>query len=647
MEPLEPRLLLSSVLGVGQVALFDFDGGGNDAILINSGTTDLEYDVTGGNGLAVDLVGDGGAFITNTWVEVDDTNPLADYLLDSAMVGGQVVHDSVTYDPIAGENSVQARSVGFLQVTTGNLSLLDVQELNASTVLVTPGDVGTVVAEIITNASYLQAQNIELLQAETLDGDSFLLTADDFDKMDVGRMESATVIVGGGMVELVIDNLVGSQNSTNVIVGDGVESIRAGTITGGQDGSSLYVAVTGGVDYLKARRITGGVDSLLDISIRGGLDRLCAGVMSGGYATEGNEASATLNVTGNIDKWCSRTIIGGRGSGYAQLTVNVGALYGQGGELLEPGDVRCLKANRILGGEVDPNGEAKLQINIKHDLYTLCVGDIIGSNEPVPTYDPSVNIIVGNDIHRLYARRITGGLAMGVNALSYVRIHAGHDIKLLVANEISGGRTTNGGYSYVEILAEHDIKTLKAGTIIGSRNRRRRVDPAVQIHAYNDLVRFYACRIVAGDDGVVNILAGMDGEGNVFGELNDQGEFEAGSIGCLITRYIDGDDGQVNIAAGGDIHYMRVCRISSGNDGEVNVSSGGSMTVDVWRVYSWRDYDNGQLVDTGVEFDAGGVVNDVRGRISSRLIEENLLAAPPALGDSIDFVTDPLDLPVV
>lgn len=72
----------------------------------------------------------------------------------------------------------------------------------------------------------------------------------------------------------------------------------------------------------------------------------------------------------------------------------------------------------------------------------------------------------------------------------------------------------------------------------------------------------------------------------------------------------------VNLAAGGDIDYLKACRILSG-DGEVNILAGGDIVADVWCVRGWIDGE-----ETGVEFRAGGEVNDLRGTIREEFLTE-------------------------
>jgi hypothetical protein len=211
------------------------------------------------------------------------------------------------------------------------------------------------------------------------------------------------------------------------------------------------------------------------------------------------------------------------------------------------------------------------------------------------------------DINAIYAGTIRGGTASGNDALSHVNILAAHDIKTIDADTISGGRSSNGAEAFVDILAENDILSLTAGTIMGSENSgSNHCDPFVQIQAYNNIQSIVVDQILAGQNGTVNILAG----------INASGVSTGGSIGSLIAGLISGDGGIINIAAGGDIGLLRACRIISG-DGDVNIVAGGDMTLDVRQVRSWSTQ-----TDTGVSFSAAGEVDVIRNSISSRYITE-------------------------
>ena len=147
---------------------------------------------------------------------------------------------------------------------------------------------------------------------------------------------------------------------------------------------------------------------------------------------------------------------------------------------------------------------------------------------------------MGHDILKFSANEINGGTATGAAALSYVRIDAGHDIVQFAADRIVGGTSTGGGTAYADILAEHDIINMTVGIVLGSSTASpggngscggfghggqcgggcgkssdshcgsvsrqgqcgggcSKGDPAVQIHAYNDIQNFSACQIAAGE----------------------------------------------------------------------------------------------------------------------------------------------------
>ncbi len=374
--------------------------------------------------------------------------------------------------------------------------------------------------------------------------------------------------------------------AVNIWVGNDIVKLTAGEITGGTalgDGAAGTVSIIAGNDILNlcAGQITGGRadgdNSTTSVTITAGRDiaMIAADTFSGGQAFgEGASSGVFVDAGRNIGVIGASLISGTQGRRHiADPTVQFHA----------GGDIACIMAGRITGGTVTANGDAVAEASVEFDA--------------------------GGNIGAIYAGTIRGGTATGAEALAYVIIHATNDIQRLWADTISGGAAYQGGEAYVSIVAEHDIVDFWAGTIIGSENAGSGCDPTVQIQAYNDIKNLIACRIIAGDDGTVNILAGLDGDGNVSGDGT-----EAGSIENLVVGVISGEGGIVNIAAGGDIEYLKASRIISG-DGEVNVIAGGDMTVDVCSVRSWS-------VD-GVSFEAGGSVTDVRNSIRDQYTHEN------------------------
>ena len=229
LEMLELRRLLSAgLLAAGQYKAFDFNGDSvNDAVLVNNGTSAIQYTYTSGTGLdSVNITQDGGAFTTNTWVaQVGDTNPTADYALSSAKMGTSVKVKGTTYNPIAGTSNVRAGSVDQVSVGVGNLLEVDATQGGINKVLVNSGllgnaisaagigdivvsgdvtgtvyaeggisrvsagrvyggaiianagDLGKLVADSITNVAFVQAVNVGQITTQVLDAQTTILTS--------------------------------------------------------------------------------------------------------------------------------------------------------------------------------------------------------------------------------------------------------------------------------------------------------------------------------------------------------------------------------------------------------------------------------------------------------------------------------------
>ena len=201
--------------------------------------------------------------------------------------------------------------------------------------------------------------------------------------------------------------------------------------------------------------------------------------------------------------------------------------------------------------------------------------------------------------------------------MAFVKIYAANDIDALCADRISGGTSNDGGYAYVSITAGHDIVDLQAGVIEGSDGGNGTgLDTAVQIQAYNDIKSMMACVIASGEDGVVNIIAGLNADGELSGSFDADGNFIAGSIENLAVGLLMADGGVVNIAAGGSIDDLKICRIVTSDDGQVSVTAGEDITVDVKCVRDWT------TTGDGVSFSAGDEVTDVRNSINDDYVSE-------------------------
>jgi len=393
----------------------------------------------------------------------------------------------------------------------------------------------------------------------------------------------------------------------NDIVSLVVTSISAGTVDG--DGAIGDVNITAYNDIRKLIADTidagtaAGVGSTVAVNISAGRDinLISANTFSGGISTAGGAMAGVYVTAGrNINMIAAGQISGTQARRWiADPTV----------QFIAGGDIGKVVAGLITGGTVTSNEllEAESSVLIRAD----------------GTYVDDAGAQSEGDIGAIYAGTIRGGTATGAQSLSHVNISAAHDVKKIEADTISGGRSIDGGESYVDILAENDILSINVGTIRGSENGSGGGggcgDPFVQIQAYNDIKSIVADQIIAGPDGTVNILAGI----NVDADGNSTG----GSLESLIVGLISGQGGIVNIAAGGDIGLLKASRIISG-DGEVNIVACGDMTVDVRSIRSWVTEDA-----TGVSFSAGGTVNDVRGTIADQYTHEDVIDVLDTLED--------------
>ncbi len=503
----------------------------------------------------------------------------------------------------------------------------------------------------------------------------------DIDKICAGLITGG---LGNGFAMLSVNVYASYDDAGEMVDAGDIGSLRAAAVTGGEMSDGGEAMVMFNIDNdLTCTRIgqlvgSGSTEPIADPSVyfNAGHDVgvFVAGSITAGTATGDYAYAAVWVIAGNdIHKVIAGTIDAGTAEGdYATVEVHFDAGH----------DIGSITANTISGGVANGEGAlAGVYFEAARNINGIAAGLISGtqSTRPVRTPDPTVRFIAGGDIGTVIAGRITGGeitadgdavavssvvlradgtyvdeagvqsagnieriitgtitggSADGANALSYVKISAANDIQSLCADRISGGSADNGAFSYVNILAEHDIVEFRVGTLTGSDNVEAGCDPAVQIQAYNDIKNFCADRIIAGEEGVVNILAGIDADGNVSGEMDENGNLEAGSIENMVIGAISGAGGVVNIAAGGDIESLKVCRVVSGRDGEVNIVAGGDMDVAVGRIRSWSvEDDSGEVVDTGVEFVAGGTITDRWNRIRDTYETEGQPADLPAPAD--------------
>ncbi len=595
----------------------------------------------------------------------------------------------ITADTIAGDPSGTFLSI------LGNLDRLSAGTMTGgsnggSLGVSVGGDAGTISADTITGGTngiltFSIAGDLDRLNVGLLEGgqavaggtpSNAFTVGGSIDKICAGLISGGT---GLGYAELLISAYdIHSLQATAIVGGNMDPASEAGP--GGE--AAVLINVANDLGQVRVGRILGtgsvhgGCDPAVMISVGHDIIKLVASEIRGGDALGDYAVGAVSIYAGNdIRSLVAGTIDAGRAEGlYAFAAVAVEAGH----------DINSVSASRITGGLADGVGAtAGVYFTAGRNIDVIAAGLISGTQSRlrVHTPDPTVQFIAGGDIglvlvgeinggringgvsdgddetfnaaacvlleangtyvdptngvrsegniDRIIAGRITGGDATG-DALAYVKIHAANDIGSLCADTISGGQTHEAGAeTYVNILAEHDIERFCVGTLIGAENGGDggSGDSAVQVQAYNDIQSFCANRIIAGDEGIVNILAGeFDEDGNVV---------QAGSIERMVVNLINGDNGLINIAAGGDIEALRVCTITSGTDGdgEVNIIAGGDITADVRTIRSWTVVDDGEVVDSGVQFTAGGEVNGLRQSFRDAYVSEGEEVTFPAPSD--------------
>jgi hypothetical protein len=539
--------------------------------------------------------------------------------------GGQSVNGGFTMTSIAVNGGIGKLQAGLITGGTatgaGSFVLLSLgvndQYDPDYTHVVAYGDVGTMRVAAITGGEAIDGGEAQL---------SFGISHDLID----GRVSQ---IIGHGTHRPTCDP------SVYFSVGHDIVKLVAGQITAGQAGgdyayASVDIAAGNDIVSLTAGTVDGGTadgigaTSIVRITAGRDIQAITATTFGGGTAAgEGASAGVFVNAGRDIDFIGSQLITGTRGRVH-QCDPTVQFWAG--------GDIGLVAVGRITGGSVSANGDTVAQSSV------LLRAD--------GTYIDENGVQSLGDIGKIVTGTIDGGSANGADALTYVKISAAHDIDKLYSDEILGGRASNGGTAYVSILAEHNINDLQADLIAGTESDGcgggygdgcghggcgggwggvcgsgcgSSSDPEVQIQAYNDIKNFAVGTIEAGNGGLVNILAGIDANGNVSGETDANGVFQAGSIEKMVVNLISGDGGIVNIAAGGDIEQLKVCRIVSG-DGEVNIVAGGDITANIGSIRSWSIQG-----ETGVNFEAGGVVNDVHNTIAAQFTSEGAVVEFP------------------
>jgi hypothetical protein len=491
-------------------------------------------------------------------------------------------------------------------------------------------------------------------------------------KFQAGLISGGTATGAGSfaMLNIGISDLYDGDG--NLVAGD-VGVLRAAALSGGEaaDGGETSLLFSISHDLVDARvgQILGHgsrrptCDPSVSLFVGHDIVKLVAGQITAGNATgDGAFASVSIETGNDIQSLTAGTIDAGVASG-------TGASAGV--RITAGRDIQALTANTLGGGRTAGDGaSAGVYVSAARDIAFIGAQLITGTQGRVVQNDPTVQFWAGGDIGLVLVGRMTGGSvaggaqssvllradgsyvdengvqslgnigkivagtidggsAGGADSLSYVKISAAYDIDKLYSDEILGGRASNGGRSYVSILAEHNINDLQADLISAANNDGgcgccgggysggSGGESAVQIQAYNDIESFAAGSIEAGRGGLVNILAGIDAGGNVSGETDADGNFQAGSIERMVVNLISGSGGVVNIAAGGDIEQLKACRVVASSGGEVNIVAEGDITANIGSVRSWSVQGA-----TGVNVEAGGVVNDVRGTIAAQFTHE-------------------------
>ena len=253
-------------------------------------------------------------------------------------------------------------------------------------------------------------------------------------------------------------------------------------------------------------------------------------------------------------------------------------------------DIVQFNADKIVGGTSTGGGIAYVDILAEHDIINMIVGTVLGSTTGTISDGGSCGGGCGD-----HTGSCGGGCGDHSGSCgSGCGDHAGScgaDVATTPARAAADAATTPAraaaGAATTPARAAADAATTPAraarcGDHSGSCGGGCvKGDPAVQIHAFNDIQNFTASKMVAGWDGEVYLLAGLQPGGVVSGETDAQGVFQAGSLGNIKINTIDADDGVIAIAASGDIVKLQACSIDSGQVGRVNVVAGGSMTVNV------------------------------------------------------------------
>jgi hypothetical protein len=564
---------------------------------------------------------------------------------------------------------VAAASIGTFNDYKGDVGSLQTTVGDLGTLWVGCGNIGDVI--VAGSAGKISASG-DIVGNVIVSGDIGSLSFDDV----YGTTAGLVIVAGGRIGQVNADILSGGQVDggwLGLFAGNGVDSLTACKMTAGSN-STLDIAVQGGLGVLSVGTLDGGTATAghfaqATLSVNGNVGKLIADKIIGGDGAGQAQLIISINQytdsSGNVQagdlKYLKAGLIAGGDADSADASLSLFVFH----------DLVTACIGKLTGSFTNTTSHTGCGTG----GHSSCGGHTCGgfsygghtcgdwrtdfswhcSSQKPQGGDPSVNIIVGHDIVKFSADEINGGTATGAGALAYVRIDAGHDIVQFSAGKIVGGTSTGGGMAYVDILAEHDILNMSVGTLLGSSLASTdnhggcggdshggqcggdthggqcgggcsKGDPAVQIHAYNNIKNFSASEMAAGEDGFINILAGLMPGGVVSGEVDSHGVFRRGSLGNININTIDADDGQITIAASGDIVMLQSCSVSSGDTGRVNVVAGQGLAMKIGSVSTWVKRDASRnIVDSGVKFTAGGAINDITGRVSNSLEHANTL----------------------
>jgi hypothetical protein len=619
LETLESRTLLSAgTLAAGMTSLFDTNGDGrNDAILVNTGASAVQYDYEGGTGLvSINVTANGGSFVTNMWVaQVGDNNPSLDFSLGSTQIGVNVTSGRTRYNAVAGDSSVVEGSLGRLEVgkgnllsvtsTTGNIGQVILDQGNLTNIL-SAGAIDTISVEgdvlgaisaagginilsanrlMSTTSIYLGSGGIGQLAVDTINGGMILV--DHLGSLAAGNITGdASITTGGDISQL----QAGTISGANITTGGGIGKLVADTISGTASGT--YIAVGTHVGTFQAQTVTGGANGFLSLTFGAGVDNFTAGTLDGGKATAGGFSGTFVNIDGDVQRLCVGSLSGGSADGagsYAMMNLAVYSGFGADGSF-QAGDVGYFSAATMTGGVSTNGGDVMLNLTIAHNLINAKIGQIIGSGRGVVTSGGNHGGSCGGGYnHGGYGGATgnygggcgDGGSQGGGGSSSQhgcsdpsIYLSVGNDIVKLVAGQISAGTAKDAGqYSSVNITAGRDIVNLTAGQIDAGTAQGDGSTTDVNIFAGRDIVAITAQTFsggsATGSGASAGLLVSAGRDIRFIGSDLISGTQSRGSL-C---------DPTVQFIAGGDIGLVMAGRITGGTVTSNGTSAGTSSVL--------------------------------------------------------------------